>query len=749
MDWKISNALSRDVERQQLNKVLADIRTTVDNLVKKSGGTGNVSLDALANAVEGNVEEGISVTYNPINQTLDFVVNNFTIRLTGDVTGEAEVRSLGSVTLSTELDPALIGVEEAPVDNQTYWRKNEEWEPVPDQIFSFMDLKDEGIPVMYQDDVSNVYTWTIRIFETKVGELTVDNPTGENGNPTFGLADVTDTNEGSLRGITRDSKGRITGTTDATITGTANQIDIANGDAVSGPPTVSLSDLPDTGVGAGLVKITRDSKGRVEGTEAATTDDLAEGATNLYFTEERAQDAIGNAVALGTMDGGDIIYDDVSNSISFTNTDKGSDAVTAHEAEADPHPQYLQSGDESVQSVNGETGVVILDASDVGADPAGSAAAAQAYAVQRGNHTGSQAASTISDFADTVRATVLTGLSTATNAAIAATDTVLQALGKLQAQVSGKASLSGGNTFSGEQTVTRNSGPGFASQSDTALQVVGQDARPARINIDAYGSFPVFQCRRANGTATSPSEPTNLTPLAGFGASGYQGGGFTTARGNFNIYADGNWGPTNHGTFLGVNLTANGATSQTRVYELRSDKLISGSDNSRDLGDGSYRWKEIFCANGTINTSDAREKTTPRHLTPDELAAALDIARLPCVFQWLHAIEEKGEAARLHCSPTVQSVIAVMEAHNLDPFRYGFVCYDEWDEQPEVTETEPAEYDDEGNLIREEQTVVVQEHRPAGNRYSLRPSELAHFIQSAIVQRQDNIEARLNALESK
>lgn len=40
------------------------------------------------------------------------------------------------------------------------------------------------------------------------------------------------------------------------------------------------------------------------------------------------------------------------------------------------------------------------------------------------------------DFATDVRATVLTGLSTATNALIVATDTILVALGKLQAQIS-------------------------------------------------------------------------------------------------------------------------------------------------------------------------------------------------------------------------------------------------------------------------------------------------------------------------
>ncbi|MDP4152585.1 MAG: tail fiber protein [Bacillota bacterium] len=54
----------------------------------------------------------------------------------------------------------------------------------------------------------------------------------------------------------------------------------------------------------------------------------------------------------------------------------------------------------------------------------------------RANHTGTQTSSTISDFAAAVRATVLTGLSTATSAVISAADSALTALGKLQAQIS-------------------------------------------------------------------------------------------------------------------------------------------------------------------------------------------------------------------------------------------------------------------------------------------------------------------------
>jgi hypothetical protein len=56
-------------------------------------------------------------------------------------------------------------------------------------------------------------------------------------------------------------------------------------------------------------------------------------------------------------------------------------------------------------------------------------------ATQRANHTGTQLSSTISDFAATVRATVLTGISFATSAKITAADTILAAFGKTQAQL--------------------------------------------------------------------------------------------------------------------------------------------------------------------------------------------------------------------------------------------------------------------------------------------------------------------------
>jgi Major tropism determinant N-terminal domain len=67
--------------------------------------------------------------------------------------------------------------------------------------------------------------------------------------------------------------------------------------------------------------VTADLTGNVTGTVSSlsnhTTSDLSEG-TNLYFTNERAQDAVFNAVTNGT--GISTSYDDAGNSFSITNT---------------------------------------------------------------------------------------------------------------------------------------------------------------------------------------------------------------------------------------------------------------------------------------------------------------------------------------------------------------------------------------------------------------------------------------------
>ena len=65
--------------------------------------------DLVGNMVTGNSEDGISVTYQDGDGTLDFNVNDPTISLTGAVTGSATMTNLGNVSISTSAtaDPTL------------------------------------------------------------------------------------------------------------------------------------------------------------------------------------------------------------------------------------------------------------------------------------------------------------------------------------------------------------------------------------------------------------------------------------------------------------------------------------------------------------------------------------------------------------------------------------------------------------------------------------------------------------------
>jgi hypothetical protein len=149
-------------------------------------------------------------------------------------------------------------------------------------------------------------------------------------------------------------------------------------------------------------------------------------------------------------------------------------------------------------------------------------------------------------------------------------------------------------------------------------------------------------------------------------------------------------------------------------------RVVPASDNTISCGSASSRWTTVYAATGSINTSDARLKTPVVPLKPEEIAAAKALAVEIGTFQFLDAIALKGEAeARLHVGLTVQRAMEIMTAKRLDPFRYGFICHDVWEDQ----------YID-GVLVK-----------PAGDIYSFRPDELALFLARGF-------DARLAALEA-
>lgn len=112
------------------------------------------------------------------------------------------------------------------------------------------------------------------------------------------------------------------------------------------------------------------------------------------------------------------------------NTGVAASLIAAHEASPNPHSGY---------ATDSELSAGLALKYDV-SNPSGFETPAQLNARDtanrsRANHTGTQLAATISDFATTVINTVLTGFAVGANTAIAAADTILVAFGKVQSQI--------------------------------------------------------------------------------------------------------------------------------------------------------------------------------------------------------------------------------------------------------------------------------------------------------------------------
>jgi len=106
-----------------------------------------------------------------------------------------------------------------------------------------------------------------------------------------------------------------------------------------------------------------------------------------------------------------------------------------------------------------------------------------------------------------------------------------------------------------------------------------------------------------------------------------------------------------HGMTLNAGIQV--ATNQITSYDANeivnvNARLRPATDNTRSLGDGSFRWSEIYSVNSTINTSDERDKTQIQPITN-----ALEfINRLnPVMYKW----KENGK--RFHTGFLAQQVL--------------------------------------------------------------------------------------------
>jgi hypothetical protein len=151
------------------------------------------------------------------------------------------------------------------------------------------------------------------------------------------------------------------------------------------------------------------------------------------------------------------------------------------------------------------------------------------------------------------------------------------------------------------------------------------------------------------------------------------------------------------------------------------------TDNTYSFGLSGNRWTVIYATTGTINTSDERSKQDIQSIDDAEKRVAQRIKGLIKKFRFKDAVEKKGNEARIHFGVVAQEVAEAFAAEGLDADRYGLFCYDEWDEQPEVTAPVLDEFKNETG-----DTKVITEYRPAGNRYGIRYDELIAFVITAI-----------------
>lgn len=178
---------------------------------------------------------------------------------------------------------------------------------------------------------------------------------------------------------------------------------------------------------------------------------------------------------------------------------------------------------------------------------------------------------------------------------------------------------------------------------------------------------------------------------------------------------------------------ANSSGLQFQVNNIvNPTKSGTKTDDAIDLGSSSFRWRDIYAGNGTIQTSDRNEKQDIEELSEAEQRVAVACKSLMRKFRWKSAVAEKGDDARIHFGIIAQDLQDAFEVEGLDASRYGMFTSNTWWEHevdvPAVeaqdavyeTVTTPAEYDEDGNEIEPEkiQRILVSEAVEAKEAYT-------------------------------
>ena len=357
--------------------------------------------DTVGAMVTSNTENGISVSYQDSDNTLDFDVADFTLTFLGDVSGSATITNLASASATITIEPNSVALGTDTTGNYVATAAAGTGIDVSGSGSETAALTITNTGVIDLTGTADEVT-----VSASAGSVTLSLPATINANTTGTAASLTTARTIELTGdvtgtisfdgsasasmattIAANSVALGTDTTGnyvATITGTANEIEVSGSGSETASVTIGLpndvtigNNLTVTGdlvvsgsatylnveqllVEDNLITLNSSVSGspslnagiEIErGTSAntdirwnesldvwqftndgtnyytikdfdtalgtKTTDNLTQGSTNLYFTDEKAQDAVAAAIAAGTHTNITITYNDATNSLDF------------------------------------------------------------------------------------------------------------------------------------------------------------------------------------------------------------------------------------------------------------------------------------------------------------------------------------------------------------------------------------------------------------------------------------------------
>ena len=241
----------------------------------------------------------------------------------------------------------------------------------------------------------------------------------------------------------------------------------------------------------------------------------------------------------------------------------------------------------------------------------------------------------------------LTGYSKPSSAsAIAATDTVNAAVGKLEKALDGKADDSAAVHKTGDEIIS-----GTKTFSSTISGSVSGNAGTAtKIQRAPDGTSFVAGC-------TTGKALVNATHT-GWGAI------WNAKTKNYGVSMS-TWASSNDNVYLLSVTNANVASGTNTIAKQLTWNADSGTLTSTAFS-------------GTVLTSSDERLKTPLGDIPDAVLDAWEDVQWG-EFQYLDAIDCKGESARLHIGLIAQRVEAVFGSRGLDACQYGILCRDKND----------------------------------------------------------------------